>query len=175
MKRIAVALLAVLLLLSITGCEKNRARQMDEEKYNAYLTNYQSILDSEDKKSSSQNFDIRLVQNQIGEKYRYDLLIDNPKIAMYGIKVLMIVDNTTRTIDTDRMMPSLGILESAEYNLIPYQVDLSKNFYKGLNLSILDDEPTIHVSVMVAYTNKEKSKNYREFFRLAITAENTEE
>ena len=61
------------------------------------------------------------------------------------------------------------------YNLIPYQVDLSKNFYKGLNLSILDDEPTIHVSVMVAYTNKEKSKNYREFFRLAITAENTEE
>ena len=166
MKRITVLILVLLL----AGCS-NRAKQMDEEKYNAYLTNYQSILDSEDKKSSSPNFDIRLVKNELDNRYRYDLIIDNPKIAMYGIKVLMIIDNTTRTIETDRMMPSLGILEEGEYNLIPYQIDLEKNCYGGLNLSVLDDNPSIHVSIMVSYTNKEKNKNYREFFRLAISAD----
>lgn len=169
MKRIAVVILAVLLL---TGCT-NRAKQMDEEKYNVYLTNYQSILDSEDKKSSSPNFDIQLVKNEINGRYRYDLIIDNPKIAMYGIKVLMIVDNTTRTIETDRMMPSLGMLEDKEYNLIPYQVDLEKNCYGGLNLSILDDNPAIHVSVLVNYTNREKTRNIREFFALAISSDET--
>jgi len=90
---------------------------------------------------------------------------------MYGIKVLMIVDNTTRTIETDRMMPSLGMLEDREYNLIPYQVDLEKNCYAGLNLSVLDDNPSIHVSVLVSYTNREKTRNFREFFALAISAE----
>ena len=149
MKRIAVVILTVLLL---TGCT-NRAKQMDEEKYNVYLTNYQSILDSEDKKSSSPNFDIQLVKNEINGKYRYDLIIDNPKIAMYGIKVLMIVDNTTRTIETDR--------------------DLDKNCYGGLNLSILDDNPAIHVSVLVNYTNREKTRNIREFFALAISSDET--
>ncbi len=167
MKRITVLILAILLL---TGCT-NRAKQMDEEKYNVYLTNYQSILDSEEKKSSSPNFDIQLVRNDLVDKYRYDLIIDNPKIALYNVKVLMIVDNTTRTIETDRMMPSLGMLENREYNLIPYQVDLSKNCYAGLNLSVLDYEPNIHVSVMVSYTNRDKNKNYREFFRLTWTDE----
>ena len=167
MKKVLVSLLCLLLL---AGC-RNETRQLDEEKYNVYLTNYQSILDSDEKKSSSPNFDIQLVRNELVDKYRYDLIIDNPKIAMYNIKVLMIVDNTTRTIDTDRMMPSLGMLENREYNLIPYQVDLSKNCYAGLNLSVLDYEPNIHVSVMVSYTNRDKNRNYREFFRLTVTEE----
>lgn len=167
MKKVLISLLCVLLL---AGC-RNETKQMDEEKYNVYLTNYQSILDSEDKKTSSPNFDIQLVRNELTDKYRYDLIIDNPKIALYNVKVLMIVDNTTRTIDTDRMMPSLGMLENREYNLIPYQVDLSKNCYAGLNLSVLDYEPNIHVSVMVSYTNRDKNRNYREFFRLTWTEE----
>ncbi len=167
MKKLLVLLLCVFLL---AGCH-NETKQMDEEKYNVYLTNYQSILDSEEKKTSSPNFDIQLVRNELVDKYRYDLIIDNPKIALYNVKVLMIVDNTTRTIETDRMMPSLGMLENREYNLIPYQVDLSQNCYAGLNLSVLDYEPNIHVSVMVSYTNRDKNKNYREFFRLTWTEE----
>ncbi|MBR2746006.1 MAG: hypothetical protein IKD99_04755 [Erysipelotrichaceae bacterium] len=167
MKKMLVLLVCLIML---AGCH-NEIKQMDEEKYNVYLTNYQSILDSEEKKSSSPNFDIQLVRNDLVDKYRYDLIIDNPKIALYNVKVLMIVDNTTRTIETDRMMPSLGMLENREYNLIPYQVDLSKNCYAGLNLSVLDYEPNIHVSVMVSYTNRDKNKNYREFFRLTWTDE----
>ena len=167
MKKMLVLLVCLIML---AGCH-NEIKQMDEEKYNVYLTNYQSILDSEEEKSSSPNFDIQLVRNDLVDKYRYDLIIDNPKIALYNVKVLMIVDNTTRTIETDRMMPSLGMLENREYNLIPYQVDLSKNCYAGLNLSVLDYEPNIHVSVMVSYTNRDKNKNYREFFRLTWTDE----
>ena len=63
------------------------------------------------------------------------------------------------------------MLEIREYKLIPYQVDLSQNCYAGLTLSVLDYEPNIHVSVMVSYTNRDKNKNYREFFRLTWTEE----
>ena len=165
MKKLFYVLIALLLL---TGC-KNETKLMDEEKYRAYITNYQSILDSEEKNTSSPNFDIKLVRNSLEEEYRYDLIIDNPRIAMYEVKVLMIVENTTRTIETDRMMPSLGILEDRVYNLIPYQVDLSNNCYAGLNLSVLDPDPSIHVGVLVSYTNSERNRNFREFFRLAVT------
>ena len=65
------------LLLLITGCQNN-THQPEQEKYNSYLSYYQSILDSDIEMSSSQCYDIALVVNKLDEQqYRYDVIIDN--------------------------------------------------------------------------------------------------
>ena len=154
------------LLLVVSGCT-NRSRQLDEEKYNAYLAYYQSILDYDNKTDSSVNFNIEVVANKTNGKYRYDLIIDDPKVSMYDIEVLMIVDNVTATINTEEMMPTIGIFEDDNYCMIPHQVDVEKGYYAGLDLSVVSEEPTIHISAMVSFANQSRTETYREYFTFA--------
>lgn len=160
-------LAALLILLSMTGCQKNNTRQLDEEKYNAYLANYQAILDYEDKKESSSHFDIRLICNKLSDtSYRYDLIIDNPQVAMCEIMVLMVEENISLTIDTTRMMPSIGIFESAPVNMIPFQVANEKGYVKGIDLSLLSNEPSMRAGVLVSFRNYEKTVTTKEYLSL---------
>ena len=160
-------LAALLILLSMTGCQKNNTRQLDEEKYNAYLANYQAILDYEDKKESSSHFDIRLICNKLSDtSYRYDLIIDNPQVAMCEIMVLMVEENISLTIDTTRMMPSIGIFESTPVNMIPFQVANEKGYVKGIDLSLLSNEPSMRAGVLVSFRNYEKTVTTKEYLSL---------
>jgi hypothetical protein len=167
-KRMMKRLLAVLLVIvTLCGCQKNNTRQLDEEKYNAYLANYQAILDYEDKKESSSHFDVRLVCNKISDtSYRYDLIIDNPKVAMCEIMVLMVEENISLTIDTTRMMPSIGIFESTSVNMIPFQVANDKGYVKGIDLSMLSTEPSMRAGVLVSFRNYEKTVTTKEYLSL---------
>lgn len=171
LKKMAAVLIALLLL---AGC-KGETRQLDEEKYSAYLTYYQNILDYEDKAGGSDNFSITLVANKISDsKFRYDVVINEPKIAMYGIKVLAVIENISGSVDTTVMMPSIGIFEAAEYSMIPFQVDSSRNFVKGLDLSFLSSENPVYVSVMVSYSDKAKTDEHREYFTLTASYQEEE-
>lgn len=162
-----IFILSILLMMILSGC-KTDTRQLNEEKYEAYLTYYQAILDYDNKQSQSNEFDISLIINKLSEtSYRYDVIIDNPRVAMYNIEVLMIVDDITHAVRTDVMMPSLGILEDETYTMIPYQVDVEKNYVGGLDLSATGTEESVHISVMVQFTNKEKTRVTREYFALA--------
>ena len=164
MKKLILTLLVILML---TGCRKE-ARQLDEEKYDAYLTYYQSILDYENKLSSSQNYDIKLAANKINDElYRYDVIIDNTRIAMYGIEILVIIDDLTMEIDTSRMMPSIGIFDEEEYTMIPNQIDRNKNIVRGIDLSFTTNEDNVSVSVMVSFYDKDKTRNTKEYFSLS--------
>ena len=162
-------LTVILALLLLAGCQKE-TRQLDEEKYNAYISYYQSILDVENKQKSSQHFDIKMAVNMLSEgNYRYDVIIDNCRVSMYDMEVLVIVDDVNKEINRDVMMPSIGIFEENEYSMIPNQVDLDKNIVQGIDLSITSPEPTLSVSVMVSYYDKNKEKNTREYFSLTAS------
>ena len=167
LKKILILLLAVVLL---AGCQKDHTRQIDEEKYNAYLAYYQAILDYDNKKTSSDNFSIGVVANKISDtQYRYDVIVDNPRIAMYDIEILAIVENISATINTEVMMPSIGIFDAVKYNMIPYQVDITHNFVKGLDLSVLTADNPVHIGVMVSWKDKDSGNVSREYFSLAAT------
>lgn len=162
-------LIIVLVCIMLAGCQNN-TRQLDDEKYNAYLTYYQAILDTENKGTTCQDFDIELVANKIGEaRYRYDVIIDNPKVAMYDLEVLVIVENVEGTINTKDMMPSIGIFEDVSYNMVPNQVDKEKMFVEGLDLSVVSDEPVIHLGVMVSYSKKDGKEGTTHYFELTTT------
>ncbi len=169
-------LIILLLIVTLSGCEKDETREIDKEKYNAYLTYYQSILAAEDKQESSHCFDIELVVNKLDDNYyRYDIIIDNPKVAMYNIKALAIIETLSLEIDKENMMPSVGILDDYHFNMIPGQVDKEKDFYEGIILSLTSEESALRVSVMVDYKPLNDEHTIRQYFSLYTTYEEPEE
>lgn len=159
-------LLYLSLLLLVTGCQNN-THQPEQEKYNSYLSYYQSILDSDIEMSSSQCYDIALVVNKLDEEqYRYDVIIDNPRVAMYDIKALAVVNDLTIAIDKENMMPSIGILDDSHYNMIPNQVDNEKNFVPGLDLSLLSSSSSLRISVMIEWKDSSEINYVREYINL---------
>lgn len=159
-------LICIIVLLTVGGC-KNNARQPDEEKYNSYLTYYQSILDCDSKEAKSQCFDISLAVNKIEDNlYRYDVIIDNPRVAMYDIKALAVIDNLTIDIDENQMMPSIGILNNTNYNMIPFQVDNDKNFVPGIVLSLTSEQSSLRISVMIEWKDSSGLNYVREFLSM---------
>ena len=159
-------LLYLSLLLLVIGCQNN-THQPEQEKYNSYLSYYQSILDSDIEMSSSQCYDIALVVNKLDEQqYRYDVIIDNPRVAMYDIKALAVVNDLTIAIDKENMMPSIGILDDSHYNMIPNQVDNEKNFVPGLDLSLLSSSSSLRISVMIEWKDSSEINYVREYINL---------
>jgi len=144
MKKILVILIT---LLCLTGCSK------DYKIYKTYKNYYQDLLKTDIKSSTSENFNVQLVKNELeDDNYRYDIIIDNPKIEMRDIVALAIVDNGE--FDKENMMPSLGIFDD-KYSLIPNDIDLSQLKAKGLNLSIVLKEEKVQFKLFIEYTNTE--------------------
>ncbi|HPW53687.1 MAG TPA: hypothetical protein PK631_04880 [Erysipelotrichaceae bacterium] len=165
-------LILLILLIALTGCNGEEPRELDKEKYNAYLTYYQSILAAEDKLVQSPCFDIELVVNKLADgSYRYDVIIDNPRVAMFNIKALAIIETLSLEIDKEKMMPSVGILDDYKYNMVPGQIDLEKNFVEGIILSLTSPESALRVSVMVDYKPLNDEQTVRQYFSLYITYE----
>lgn len=163
MKKIIICLLTLFILC---GC-KEVTRQLDQEKYDSYLTYYQSILDNDIDNSSSQCFDVALVVNKVDEnQYRYDIIIDNPRVAMYDIKALAVIDDLTIEIDKDNMMPSIGILDDNHFNMIPNQLDNSKGFVSGIDLSLISESDSLRISVMVEWKDSSEFNYVREYVSL---------
>jgi len=169
-------LILIVLIITLAGCNKEETRQLDKEKYNAYLTYYNAILSAENKQTESSCFDIELVVNKIAEdKYRYDVIIDNPKVAMFDIKALAIIETLSLEIDQENMMPSVGILDGYHYSMVPGQLDKENDFYEGIILSLTSKESALRVSVMVDYKPLNEEETIRQYFSLYTTYEEVEE
>ena len=161
-------LLAVLMMF---GCSRSDTRMLDEEKYNAYLTYYQALLDYENKQTESDYYTIEVVANVLAENhYRYDVVLYDPLISMYDVQILAVIENVSGVMNTDVMMPSEGIFGDVEYNMIPNQIDRDKNFVAGFDLSLRSEESPIHIDVMVSWKDKNKTETYKEFFSLVAMA-----
>ncbi len=159
-------LILLVVLFTLTGCSKIN-RQIEEEKYNSYLTSYKAILEAENKLESSDFYNIELVVNQLNDEvYRYDIIIDEPRIAMYDIKALAVIDGIILDVDTENMMPSIGIMDDGNINMIPYQVNREMNYVEGIDLSLLSTSDKLNISVIVDWKINSKDKSYREYINL---------
>ena len=160
-------LITVILVLLLTGCMSNVTREIDKERYDAYMTYYQSILEEEDKLSKSQSYDTELVVNALEDgTYCYDVIIDNPRVAMYQIRALAVIDDLSGKIDPENMMPSIGILDDAVYNMMPNVVNKDKGFVAGVTLSLVSDQPQLRIGLMVEYVDSSKVTSKREYITL---------
>ncbi|MBR0137391.1 MAG: hypothetical protein IJM15_03190 [Erysipelotrichaceae bacterium] len=169
LKRILVILI---LLMALTGCgKKEHERKLEEEMYQAYLTYYQALLDTTEKASKAQEFSTSVVVNKLdGGKYRYDLIIDEPKVAMYDVEALAIIRGESDQISTEVMMPSVGIFDDF-YNMVPNQVYKDRGYVAGVVLSLTSTEPSLKIDLIVCWQDKERTETYKRFLSFDVNAE----
>ena len=168
MKKLLVCSLVI--FLTLAGCSKeNKTTDDKSEKYNTYLT----VLESNTEFLKSSNYySITLAVNKLADNsYRYDVIVDNPLVAMYNVDVLCVAKDVTGTLITDSMCPSAGIIEDDNYNLIPNQVDVKKGYPAGVVVSGTIDQPEVNVIVLVVWTGYAKLAENREYLALSATYE----
>ena len=155
--------LLLVLLIALAGCNLNTQDVRLQQQFARYEAYYVSLFDNDRFISFSDAFDLEVVFTKLDSGYRYDVVIDNPKIAMYDIEI-MVVENDTPFERADKMMPNLGIFESLEVNLVPYQVHTDKGFMKGVVVSGVVSVSVVELKIMVAWKDYAKLNSTREFF-----------
>ena len=159
----------IILALILSGCQWFDNDDIDKAKFQRYSAYYTSIFDNDRFILASEYYDLEVVMNKISDsEYRYDVIIDSPKIAMYAIEVMVVENNITPEV-ADKMMPTIGIFENVEYNLIPYQVNVDKGYVKGLIVNGISTMPSINLKIMVLWRDYAKLLVTREFFEIVKT------
>lgn len=156
----AIVLLLVALLAS---CTHNANSILEEENFTRYQAYYTSIFDNDRFIREPSNYELDVVFTKVDNKFRYDIIIDQPIIAMYDVEV-MVIENDQPFERTDKMMPSFGVFESDETNMIPYQVNTEKGYAKGIVVSGLVDVGVVELKIMIGWRDYSKLNSYREFF-----------
>lgn len=156
--------LIFIVLLILGGCSDEQSR--DEVLFTKYEAAYNQLI-SNDKfndKSDFYNLGLEVYELSNGE-YRVDVILDQPNVAMYNVQMIMELDS--KGIEQfDEIIPSLGIVDNSEYNLIPNQVNNENNFYSGLILSALSEKDNGVINLMVTWSNYANTKQFVEYIEL---------
>lgn len=161
MKRIIFVVICILL----TGCSNNSnlVDTKDDKLTEQYKIYEQALNQTNSYQDSSDEFSIKLIINKIDDnKYRYDIIIDSPKINMYYLQAIAKVEQ-----DESDSLPNLGILEDETFSLVPNVIDKDKGIYKGVNLSGITKKKKFNVLVYLTfYSDKSSNKKEERFIRL---------
>ena len=66
------------------------------------------------------------------------------------------------------MMPSIGIFDNMDINLIPFQANPSAGYAKGLMISGSCREDTVSLHLLVEWQDKTREKTTREYIALTV-------
>jgi hypothetical protein len=158
--------LALVSLIALSGCASNAALDVAYENYRIH---YQSILNNPIFVRESNYFNIEATIELLSDgAFRYDIFIDEPRVAMYDVEVLVIVDEGLLVI-SDQMMPSVGIFEDQTYHLIPFQVNAERGFYRGFNLNGVVQREPIDLKILVMWKDYFKIRNFREYVAFELS------
>lgn len=157
-------------LLFITGCNKKSSR--NEVLLNKYETAYNELIENDTYISNSEFFDLEVVVTKLSnQEFRVDVILDNPQLAMYNVQMMMEL-NSTGVAQYDEVIPSLGIVDDTQYNLIPYQSNKDNGFYSGLVLSAISKNETGNIYLMIDWTNYDSTKAFSQFVELEYNQDN---
>lgn len=155
------------LLMILTGCNREQEAQRREQ-VNQYETFYRSLLNEDRFQTSSRNFKITAEIDEVDGKYEYYITIEDPKIAMYDVQV-MVVEDKVPFSSSNIMMPNAGIFESAS-TLIPNQARRDKGFMSGILLNHSDlTSPTVSLRILVSWKNYTNLETFKEVFEFNLT------
>ena len=153
-------IILVMLLMITSGCS-TKTVDSDIEKMSKYNSLYVDCLNNADFKLKSDNFNIELDFTQMDNGYNYYIVIDEPKIAMYDVEAI-VIENLMNYNEID-MMPTVGIFESGEYNLVPYQTNKQKNFYGGIVISGDTLVENVDLYALVTWKDVTMTKQFKEY------------
>lgn len=152
-------------LLMFSGCSKKS--DYSNDKLSMYSSYYSAVLQNTHFEEYSRHFDLsfEVSENEQGGYYYY-VSVDNPQIAMYDVE--MIVLEGLEDYDENNMMPSFGIFDEQEYNMLPYQYNSEKGYVKGFVASGDMDSLQSHLYVMVTWKDITRLNQTREFLEIIL-------
>lgn len=155
-----ISILCFLTLCLISGCSKRNTA--DKEFTNTYNSFVESIMDNKGAVSSDIPFAYTLhVEKSTNGTYHYDVVIDQPRIAMYNIQMMIVDKNATDDY------PFIGLLPDEDpYAMIPNQENKDKNFVKGISINSVSASPTFELQVMVSWKDYAQINTSTVFFTL---------
>lgn len=157
-------ILILIFILIISGCSDESSR--NELLLSKYETAYGELVENDTFTTNSDLFDLEVVVNKINEhEYRIDVILDKPQMAMYNVQMMMEI-NPSGVAQYDEVLPSLGIVDDTQYNLIPYQSNIENGFYSGLVLSGISTKSSGEITLMIQWTDYAATKVFDEFIKL---------
>ncbi len=163
MRKVVTSLLCAFLF---AGCFMRRDNSADFAAYEGF---YKSILDNDKFQEGSLYYQISAEMSTLADgSHRYYIFLDDAQIAMYDV-VMLAIENGTPFEGSTKMMPSIGVFESQDYSLIPYQARTEKGYVKGLVLSGETAEDSVDIALLVEWRDKNKENAYREYLSFSIT------
>lgn len=164
--KIKKILVSICFLLCLTACKKSNPEISNPSDNYRYII--EMIKDNDNFVQQSSYYDIDVQIAKIDDGYRYYIIIDNPKIAMYDIVVVGI----EKGVDyTNTMAANVGIFEESKYNIVPNQANPDKGYVKGLVVSGICENPKTDIYVYVQFSNKDYSSIHGEYLKLSAEYE----
>lgn len=141
----------ILLICFLMLCSACQQTEYDSQ-FDVYQKIKENLIQCQDF-DKEYPFQIQLIFNKLKQKYRYDLIIDQPQIDMYEIQALAYANE-----DDKQTCPAIGIFDDEPFHLKINYINKAENFYKGIQLSGECDNMQ-NVKVYVSYyTNESKTK-----------------
>ncbi|MEG0526727.1 hypothetical protein ACWG0P_09135 [Amedibacillus sp. YH-ame6] len=168
MRKLIVLWIAMIMLVS--GCSNTKID--DKENMKNYENFIDTVMTNQGIESKIIPFDYKLnVYKQKDNSYQYELLVSNPRSAMYNVQAIAVnpdVDSNTN------VHPCLGLLgEDAQldFHMVPFQSNAEMGFYKGFSLEGVSDSEQFKLYVMVTWKDSALVNDHRVFFNVSFVQE----
>lgn len=172
--------LTMLVLLLVTGCNSNAKEY--EEKEKLYIAYWEKILnndkfieipvDSESFKTDNYTLTATLTKGE-GSINQYTVILDKPYQALYDVKML-VVDNLN-DISLKDLKPSIGILDSTVYNMIPNQTNKERGYVSALSAVGDTTETELTLYILVSWSDITLLNTYYEYYSFPVKLSETAE
>lgn len=158
-------LMILLLMISLCACKGEGV--IDKGQHEKYIDVVNQLQEHQEFLDGSEFFDITFDSSKIEDAYRFYVIIDNVKIAMYDVVAVAV----EKDVDySNNMAANIGIFEDNEYSLIPNQYNSEKGFMKGISISGISTKANPVLYLLVEWRNKDRSITNREYIKIDTTS-----
>ena len=153
-------LLILITLFLLAGCSDNSDASLKQ-----YYDMIEILSTSDDFISTTNSFSLSYELTNTNEGDRFYIVIDNPRSAMYNVRVIAFEDGFDKEVE---FAPNAGIFDE-KISMLPNQVNKENGFVKGISISGIakSDYPTVYC--LVQWTDANSSKTYKEAFKIIPT------
>lgn len=132
-----------------------------------YYDMIENLSSSDDFSFTTNNFSFVYELTNTNEGYRYYIVIDRPRSAMYNVKVVAFEEGFDKEKE---FAPNAGIFDE-RINMLPNQVNIVNGYVKGISISGIakNDYPILYC--LVQWTDANSSKINKEIFKI-VTSDN---
>ena len=169
-----IVLWVLLLVLFMTSCSSSHSK--DSKSIQNYESYVDAVLSNAGSVTKNIPFDYKMsVVHQEDQSYQYEIVISNPRIAMYNIQAIAV----DPALDSnENVYPCLGLLgEDADtaFHMIPYQANGPRNYVNKIYVDGVTNESQFTIYVIVTWKDSTLTTTNRAFFTCNYAQKDTTE